>query len=588
MDYTSNTDSRDLTERLNELSAVLDSVYSGIIAVDKKGRISFINRSAEKLVGTGQKVIGRDINEIIPSSNLKDVLLNAQPQYGIKMNIGDKTVLTNRTLIMTDGQMTGAVGIFQDITDLELISNQIHSVRELNNELNALIDSSADGLVISNEEGTIIRINKAYRIMIGIPLKEELTGQPVTELVSRGYLPELVTTKVLNTGCSATMIQEIKNKEILFTGTPVLNDDGKIVRVIANIRDLTELNSLRRNLHIISKRMEQYHSELSRLKIKVLEEGFIFNSLEMQKVLELSIRVARVDTTVLITGESGVGKEIIARIIRETSKRSSGAFIKVNCGALTPSLVESELFGYEEGAFTGAAKKGKPGIFEMASQGTLFLDEVGELSLDLQVKLLRAIQDKEITRLGGTKSIPVDIRLITATNRNLVQMAEEGKFRKDLYFRLNVVNINVPPLREHVTDIPILVDHFLQRFSKKYNLERKISPEILHAFSEHEWPGNIRELENTIERMVILSPTDWLDSSLFNVSTKNSSTSAKLLSTLRGALAETEKKMILQAYQLTGSTRKAARLLGINQSTVVRKLKIYTDKNLVMSKSITD
>ncbi|HZK53485.1 MAG TPA: sigma 54-interacting transcriptional regulator [Desulfosporosinus sp.] len=577
MDNTDNTETRDLTVLMNELHSVLDSIYSGIIAVDKKGRISFINRAAEKFVGTKQKVIGRDINEIIPSSNIKDVLLNAQPQYGIKMNIADKTVLTNRTLIMTDGQVTGAVGTFQDITDLELISHEMHSVRELNSELNALIDSSADGLVITDGEGTIIRINKAYRMMIGIPLKEELTGQPVTELVSKGYLPELVTSKVLKTRCSATMIQEIKDKEILFTGTPVLNNDGKIVRVIANIRDLTELNSLRRNLHIISKKMKQYHSELSRLKIKALEEGFIFNSPEMQKVLELSIRVARVDTTVLITGESGVGKEIIARIIRETSKRFSGAFIKVNCGALTPSLVESELFGYEEGAFTGATKKGKPGIFEMSSDGTLFLDEVGELALDLQVKLLRAIQEKEITRLGGTKSIPVDIRLITATNRNLAQMVEEGKFRKDLFFRLNVVNINVPPLREHVTDIPILVDHFVRRFSQKYNLERKVSPEILHAFAEHEWPGNIRELENTIERMVILSPTDWLDSSLFNVSTKNPPKSAMSFSTLRDALAETEKKMILQAYQSTGSTRKAARLLGINQSTVVRKLKIYTD-----------
>lgn len=577
MEYTDNTENRDLTVVMNELRAVLDSVYSGIIAVDKKGRISFINRAAEKFVGTEQKVIGRDINEIIPSSNIKDVLLNVQPQYGIKMNIADKTVVTNRTLIITDGHVTGAVGSFQDITDLELISHQMYSVRELNSELNALIDSSADGLVITDAEGTIIRINIAYRMMIGIPLKEDLTGRPVTELVSRGYLSELVTSKVLKTGCAATMIQEINEKEILFTGTPVMNDDGKIVRVIANIRDLTELNTLRRNLHIFSKRMEKYHSELARLKIKALEEGFIFNSPEMQKVLELSIRVAQVDTTVLITGESGVGKEIIARIIRDASKRSSGAFIKVNCGALTPSLVESELFGYEEGAFTGAAKKGKPGIFEMASEGTLFLDEIGELSLDLQVKLLRAIQEKDITRLGGTKSIPVDIRLITATNRNLAQMVEEGKFRKDLFFRLNVVNIDVPPLREHATDIPILVDHFVSRFSKKYNLERKVSPEILHAFSEHEWSGNIRELENTVERMVILSPTEWLDSSLFNVFKKNHTNSARPFCTLKDALSDTERKMILQAYQLTGSTRKAASLLGINQSTVVRKLKIYSD-----------
>lgn len=214
---------------------------------------------------------------------------------------------------------------------------------------------------------------------------------------------------------------------------------------------------------------------------------------------------------------------------------------------------------------------------------------MGELPLDLQVKLLRVIQEKEITRLGGTQSISVDVRLITATNRNLEQMVKEGTFRQDLFYRLNVVNIYVPPLRERVIDIPILVEYFMRKFSKKYNLNRKISPEIMQAFTEHDWPGNIRELENTIERMVILSPDEGIDPSLFNGNgSKETTADPPPLRLLKDALAETEKKMILQAYHLTKSTRKAASMLGINQSTVVRKLKLYRKETLVMPRNITD
>lgn len=578
MDNIRDLQSRDPVILMNELRVLLDSVYSAIIAVDINGRVTFINEAAKKFIVTDQDVIHRDIREVIPESSLKDVLKSAQPQYGIRLRIGDRTALANRTPILENGMLTGAVSAFLDITDLESVSHQLRTVQELNNELNVLIDSSADGMLITDCKGHIIRLNKAYRITMGIPLEEELTGLHISELIDKGYLLEPVASKVLETGNTLTLLQEIHGREILLTETPVLNKDGRVVRVIVNIRDLTEFNTLRRNLQKYSEEVELYRSELSRLKLQAIDEGYIFNSPEMQKVLDLSLRVAQVDTIALITGESGVGKEIIARVIREASKRSSGPFVKINCGALTPSLVESELFGYEEGAFTGANKKGKPGIFEMASGGTLFLDEVGELSLDLQVKLLRVIQEREVTRLGGTKSIPVDVRIIAATNRDLRQMVEEGTFRRDLFYRLNVVNIHIPPLRDHVTDIPLLVDHFVRRFSKKYNLMREVSPELLQAFSHYEWPGNIRELENTIERMVILSPDQWLDCSLFTVSSQETNEIENQISPLKEALAQTEKKMILKAYELTGSTRKAAALLGINQSTVVRKLQSYAQE----------
>lgn len=562
----------DFEKVTSELRAVLNSTYTSIVAVDVNGRISFINNAAEKMIGPAKKVLGQHINKILPDSRIMEVVYSGQPQFGCKMNIGDKTVLTNRTPIITNGQITGAVGAFLDITDLESISHQLQTVCELN----ALIDSSADGLVVTDGKGILRRMNRAYETMIGVT-KEEFIGQPVLELVNRGYLSDLVTAKVFETGKTALMIQEIRGREILFTGTPVFDENAKIFAVIANIRDLTELNSLHRQLQKSTKEMEKYRSEISRLKAKVISEGFIFNSLEMQRVLEITLRVAPVETTVLITGESGVGKEIIAQKIYEASKRSAGPFVKINCGALPPNLIESELFGYEAGAFTGANHKGKPGLFEMASGGTLLLDEVGDLPLDLQVKLLRIIQEKEVIRIGGTKPIVVDVRLIAATNVNLRQMVDTGKFRKDLFFRLNVVNIIVPPLRTHITDIPPLVDHFVRRFSQKYNFIRKVSTELMQAFVEYDWPGNIRELENTIERMVVLSPDEWLDSSLFSPAPKNEKDSANI-GTLKTALAKTERQVIIHAYKLFGSTRKAAAILGINQSTVVRKLRQYKEE----------
>lgn len=565
---------QDIETIMSELRAVLDSVYTSILAVDKDGQICIVNRAAEEVIGPAEEVLGQNINKVIPESRIMEVIKSGQPQYGQKLAIQGRTVLSNRTPIITNGQIIGAVAAFHDISGVEAISHELQAVRELNTELNTIIDSSADGLVVTDAEGILRRMNRAYETMIGVK-KEEFLGQPVTELVRRGNLSDLVTTKVIESGKAVTITQKVRGKEILFTGTPVFNEEGKIVRVIANIRDLTELNLLNRQLQLSAKEVERYRSEISRLKAKDLRERFVFNSPDMQGVLELTLRVAPVDTTVLITGESGSGKEIIARIIYEASKRSDKPFVKINCGALPPNLIESELFGYEGGAFTGANQKGKPGIFEMASGGTLLLDEIGDLPLDLQVKLLRVIQEQEIIRLGGTKPIHVDVRLITATNANLRAMVDAGKFRKDLFFRLNVVNISIPPLRSRSTDIPPLVDHFVRRFSQKYDLVRRVSPDLMQAFVEYDWPGNIRELENTIERMVVLSPGEWLDSSLFGNSLRPSQNVSQNTGTLKEALEKTERQVILHAYSLTGSTRKAAAMLGINQSTVVRKLRLY-------------
>lgn len=559
---------------INEMQAVLDAIYTAVVVIDVNGNISFINKAAEYFLGPAEGVVGQAIAAVIPESEMSGVVQGGQSQSGIRLCIADKTVIVNQSPIVIDGRILGAVVTFFDITDLETVKNELRVLNDLNSELNALIDSSADGLVICDGNGTLLRMNSAYKKIIGMLDSEQFIGKQVMELVRHGYITAAATTKVLETKEANTRVQEIRGKEILFTSTPVFDDNNQLVRVIGNIRDLSELNSMRRKVQQITEEVAHYRSEISRLRLESLKEGFVFNSPEMKKVLELTLRVAEVDTTVLFGGESGVGKEVFTRIIYEVSKRSNKPFIKVNCGAFTPTLIESELFGYVEGAFTGANRKGKPGIFELASGGTLFLDEVGELPLDIQVKLLRVIQEQEVTRIGGTVSIPIDVRILGATNRDLKELVQAGKFRKDLFFRLNVVVINIPPLREHVTDIPLLAEHFVRHFCRKHNLVRRISGPLMKKLVTYDWPGNIRELKNTIERMVIVCSGEEMDSSLFNEASHLTSDDS-YQGTLKAALKETEKKVIIQAYQICGSSRKAANFLGINQSTVVRKLQQY-------------
>jgi transcriptional regulator with PAS, ATPase and Fis domain len=252
---------------------------------------------------------------------------------------------------------------------------------------------------------------------------------------------------------------------------------------------------------------ELYAAELEQVRLDQLSKSYdlIARSPLTIRVMEMVARVANFDVSVLITGESGVGKEVIANAMHQHSQRSKGPLIKVNCGAIPETLLESELFGYDYGAFTGARKQGKPGMFELADKGTLFLDEIGDIPFSLQGKLLRALQDHEIMRIGSVKTTPVDVRIIAATNKNLDEMVQNGSFRDDFYYRLNVVSIEVPPLRERKEDIPLFVLHFLEKMNKKHQYNKRIASQVIDAFMLYSWPGNVRELENIIERMIIMT-----------------------------------------------------------------------------------
>lgn len=305
---------------------------------------------------------------------------------------------------------------------------------------------------------------------------------------------------------------------------------------------------------------------------------FIFHSEKMQELMKLVIHIAAVDTTVLIQGESGVGKELIADILHSCSMRKNGPFIKINCAAIPANLLESELFGYEPGAFTGANRKGKAGMFELASGGVLFLDEIGDMPWELQVKLLRAIQEMEITRVGGTQPIKIDLRILAAANCSLKEMVVSDRFRKDLYYRLNVVPLFIPPLRDRPEEILALVKHFVEFYNQKHKLQKRLSTDVLQCFMQYNWPGNVRELENLIERLIVTTNHDTITisdlSAWSELITAQKEFESELI-LLQKALENTERKMLQKAFSIHNSTYAVARALGISQPTVVRKTAKY-------------
>jgi len=467
--------------------------------------------------------------------------------------------------------------------DVELVSlnQQLSEFSFRKHELESILESLYDGIGIVSADGTLLYVNESYRRITGLPKGADGVGTNVRELERTGVVSQAVALMVLREKRTFTIIQRIgTGKEVLITGSPVFDQKGQISCVACIIRDMKELINLKSQAEspAISNRLT---SELNELRRRQLAHGeLVFKSREMEKVFELTIRLSKVDCNVLVTGESGVGKEIIAKIIHNSSCRSKGPFLQINCGAIPENLLESELFGYEEGAFSGARKSGKMGYFELCNNGTLFLDEIGELPIGLQAKLLLAIQHRQILRLGGTTPIKVDVRIIAATNKNLEEMVAEKIFRADLYYRLNVVSVNIPPLRERPADIIPLAIHFLEQANKRYQTNKRFEPDILLAFEHHAWPGNVREMENLIERLVITSDEDIITSEnvpfcLVKSSNRDITLTLHNILPIQKAVELIEKELLAKALQVHLSTRKAARVLGVSHPTIIRKLQKY-------------
>ncbi|WP_411683220.1 sigma-54 interaction domain-containing protein [Clostridium thailandense] len=455
------------------------------------------------------------------------------------------------------------------------------------NQLYDVIESSYDGIYITDGQANTIFLNKAYEKITGMK-KEEMLGKNMASIEREGYISKSATLAVLRYGKTVTIDQGFKTgKKVLVSSSPIFDEQGKISMVVTNVRDVTELYELKEKLEKNEELAKKYYSQVEAMRKQLLNfSDIIAEDEKMLTILEIAKKVADVDTTVLLLGETGVGKEEIAKYIHRNSKRSDRSFIKINCGAIPENLIESELFGYEKGAFTGASREGKIGLFELADGGTVFLDEVGELPLDMQVKLLRVLQEGEIKRVGGIKTINIDVRFIAATNRNLKNMVSKKTFREDLYYRLNVIPIRILPLRERKDDIEPLIMHFLQMFNKKYNFNKDISSGAMESLKEYEWPGNVRELKNIIERIVIMSVdnkifrSDLPIKSVWSEEKTEFEVNSKKV-TLKEAIENLEVVLIENAFKKHGNVRAAAKELGIDASTFVRKRKRYKDKNML-------
>lgn len=349
---------------------------------------------------------------------------------------------------------------------------------------------------------------------------------------------------------------------------------------VACDRDIQQLETFKDQLIQLKSAIEKKENENSYLRTQQIQQSeVIFKSDQMYQAVSTALAVAPTDATVLITGESGTGKEVITNQIYQASKRFGKPFLKVNCAAIPDTLMESELFGYEPGAFTGASKSGKTGIFELANGGTLMLDEIGEMSVQMQTKLLRVLQNREITKIGGHKAIPVDVRIIAATNKNLLQCIEEHTFREDLYYRLNVVPIQLVPLRERKSDIEVLFYHFFEKYTKKYNKPIEIYSDALHLLENYNWPGNIRELENVTERLVVINQNNIIDKKtvalVLGIRDTDSYAHPEDEYNLKASTIALEKHIIEKALATFHTKRKAATALGIDHSTLVKKCQRY-------------
>ncbi|WP_148223187.1 sigma-54 interaction domain-containing protein [Calditerrivibrio nitroreducens] len=440
-------------------------------------------------------------------------------------------------------------------------------------QLELILDNLFNGVYLADGEGKTVYVNKTFEQMAGISF-EEIKGKNLHDLVYKHkYFTGSATLIVLQTKREATATyRTITNKNFLVKGKPIFNEKGEIIYVVNTIWDLTNIiyNS---NIDL---------DTVSNFKLD--QQNLISSNKRMNEVINIAIKIAPTDCTILITGETGVGKSLIAEVIHKLSTRKNGPFIKINCGAIPENLIESELFGYESGAFTGASSKGKKGLIEIANGGTLFLDEISELPYNTQSKLLTFIQDKEFIKVGGQKHLKADVRIISASNKDLYTLSKEGKFREDLFYRLNVVNLHIPPLRERIEDIPLLTKYFLEKYNLKYKFNKMIAHDVIEYFTKFHWEGNIRELENVIERLILLSKInlitiDDLNKIEFNQTIKDIHKSGNLMSTLNSI----EKQILLNEKKSGKTTREIAKSLGISQSKVVRLFKKHNISDAKMN-----
>ncbi|WZL73907.1 sigma 54-interacting transcriptional regulator [Clostridiaceae bacterium 35-E11] len=585
-----------LSEELNDIMeeifregsilSFLNSLNKGIIIIDNRKIIVYTNKIAQKnLKKSFSSLQGKKIEKLIPFRRIEDVLTDGLSFYSVTVPLEEEISYVNISPIEINKNIIGALIAFEPPDCIENSLDTIKLCNSISRELEAVFNSAYDEMIVTDNRGTILRINALYEKLYNLK-SEDFIGKNVSELEKKGAFNPSVILKVIKEKKRISLTQETNSGKILIvTGTPVFDEKGSLISIVSMAKDITELHKLKAKLKEVKETAQKYYYQLELLKQKEESQApMIYKSTAMKKIITVAEKVSKVNSNVLITGESGVGKSILAEYIHKMSDRKEEKFININCGAIPETLLESEFFGYEKGAFTGARTDGKVGQLDLADKGTLFLDEISELPLHMQVKLLKVINEKKYMRVGGTKLLKSDFRLIAATNKNLGRMVKEGRFREDLFYRLNVIPIDIPPLRERKQDTIMLISHFWEKLNKKFGTNRKISGEVYDILTDYHWPGNVRELQNCIERIMVTVDTDMVkvkDLPVFFIEQSIQEAEKKGILPLKEAIEETERRLILKAYKKLKNTYKVAEILGVSQATIVRKLKKYgNEKNI--------
>ncbi|EPY2305256.1 sigma 54-interacting transcriptional regulator [Clostridium sporogenes] len=561
-----------LDDIIEENTIAYDQIFTnipiGILVIDKNSKITMANDYSLKIIGYSLKdILGKNIKDIIPSSELPDIIKNKCYHKGKTQYMDNRILITNRSPIYFNDKILGAISVFQDISELV-------GIKELNEKFKKILEASHDLICFVDENGKIIYVNPSYKKHFSINSKD-IIGKDIKESSPNSLIMEVFNTKKPK----ENVIYNKDNINIISTIEPIFIDN-EFKGVISISKTVDELKDLTLKLTESEEKLMYYKNELTRhLPLSSSFKSIIGWNSSLKDCLSIAEKASKSTSTVLVRGESGTGKEIIANAIHDNSSRKNKPFVRVNCAAIPENLLESELFGFEKGAFTGAIKK-KPGKFNIADGGTIFLDEIGDLPISMQVKLLRVLQEKEFESVGGIKTQKVDVRIIAATNRNLEDMIKDNTFREDLYYRLNVLNISLPPLRHRKQDINLLVEHFINKINPKLNKNiAGINKGALLKLQQYDWPGNIRELENIVERAMnmcdksiitakdlpfYISNNSFDDSYNFTINEDNLKT-----------LEEYEKEIITLAMKKYKSFNKAGKALGITHRTVSLKCKKY-------------
>lgn len=553
-----------------ELFSVIENVPAGILATDDQGYVTLANQYAHDILQDVQG--GEHIGQFLENFEADFVsIANGAWIIPRKIELKSLKLIATAVPIHHNTKIKGTIFVLQDLTDVEGIAHELRIVKELKKTLETVLEVAYEGVAVLNEQGNVTLANAHFCTRIGRD-KEQIIGANISNFIT------------MADDQSPLDVVEIGDKPSVISCLPFSTEESTKGMVIKIYQDLDQLSDVMKQLNRLKMQLNYYKDELNKRNgTRYTFSSIVSTNDLMSKLKSQALQVAQNNSTVLITGESGTGKELFAHSIHNASNRQKEPFVKVNCTAIPEELAEAELFGYEDGAFTGARKQGKPGKFELASAGTIFLDEIGDMPLTLQSKLLRVIQEKEFERVGGVKTHKVDVRIVAATNRDLKKLVVEGKFREDLYFRLNVIELRIPPLRERKQDIPILV----QSFIKKYNnfLSKRVlgvADSALEALMQYDWPGNIRELENVVERILNYIQNGLIDVQDLPEEVRQTKRLTEIqMDEVHGkngvSLAVIEQKAIQAALkEAQGNKSKAARILGISRSKLYEKLSAIT------------